>query len=101
MGYLDRTYNVLSTRWLRTVDGGVVHGYHMLLGRAPWQMQAERQRTPQVCHFPLETRQWNPIEHRMCCPIPSRARSPLVSWEVGVNLRGSSPGRTVSWVVTG
>jgi hypothetical protein len=42
-----------------------------------------------VSPFPLGTRQWNKIEHRMFCPIPENGRGrPLVSREVVVNLIG-------------
>jgi hypothetical protein len=49
----------------------------------------------QVCHFPPGTSKWNKIEHRLFCFITKNWRGrPLTSYEVIVNLIGSTTTKT-------
>ena len=84
-----------AARLLITADCGGSHGHRVRLWRLELQKPAdELKRAVQVRHFPPGTRQWNKIEHRLCCHLTAHWRGrPLISRQVVVNLIGSTTTR--------
>lgn len=80
---------------LVTADCGGSNGYRVRLWKVALQkLSNETGLKISVCHFPPGTSKWNKIEHRLFCHISMNWRGkPLVSYDVVVNLIGSTTTR--------
>jgi transposase len=81
-----------SKHLLITADCGGSNGYRNRLWKLKLQEFADEMGlTVHLCHFPPGTSKWNKIEHRLFCHITQNWRArPLTSWQVIVNLIGST-----------
>ncbi len=79
-----------------TADGGGSNSSRNRLWKvALAELAADLNMDLQVCHFPPGTSKWNKIEHRLFCFITKNWRGrPLTSYEVIVNLIGSTTTKT-------
>jgi len=86
------------TELLITADGGGSNGSRVRLWKKEIQNLAnELNMEITVCHFPPGTSKWNKIEHRLFSYISLNwRRKPLTSYEVVVNLIGSTT--TTNWL---
>ena len=85
-----------ATKLMITADGGGSNSSRNRLWKVALQDLANDLGLPlQVCHFPPGTSKWNKIEHRLFCFITKNWRGrPLTSYEVIVNLIGSTTTKT-------
>ncbi len=85
-----------ATTLMITADGGGSNSSRNRLWKVALQELADDLgMVLQVCHFPPGTSKWNKIEHRLFCFITQNWRGrPLTSYEVIVNLIGSTTTRT-------
>jgi hypothetical protein len=85
-----------ATRLMIMADGGGSNSSRNRLWKVALQDLANATRLHlQVCHFPPGTSKWNKIEHRLFCFITKNWRGrPLTSYEVIVNLIGSTTTKT-------
>jgi len=85
-----------ATQLMITADGGGSNSSRSRLWKVALQDLAEVLGLKlQVCHFPPGTSKWNKIEHRLFCFITKNWRGrPLTSYEVIVNLIGSTTTKT-------
>jgi hypothetical protein len=85
---VDQSRYPRSTRLLISADAGGSNGYRVQLWKCELARLAdEMDLAITVCHFPLGTRKWNGIEHRMVAHITTNWRGwPLSSHEVVVEL---------------
>jgi len=85
-----------ATKLMITADGGGSNSSRNRLWKVALQELADDLgMILQVCHFPPGTSKWNKIEHRLFCFITQNWRGrPLTSYEVIVNLIGSTTTKT-------
>jgi len=85
-----------ATKLMITADGGGSNSSRNRLWKVALQDLADAVGLQlQVCHFPPGTSKWNKIEHRLFCFISKNWRGrPLTSYEVIVNLIGSTTTKT-------
>ena len=85
-----------ATKLMITADGGGSNSSRNRLWKVALQDLAnEVGLALHVCHFPPGTSKWNKIEHRLFCFITKNWRGrPLTSYEVIVNLIGSTTTKT-------
>jgi hypothetical protein len=85
-----------ATKLMIVADGGGSNGSRNRLWKVALQGLADDLGLGlQVCHFPPGTSKWNKIEHRLFCFISKNWRGrPLTSYEVIVNLIGSTTTKT-------
>ncbi len=85
-----------ATQLMITADGGGSNSSRNRLWKVALQDLADVLGLKlQVCHFPPGTSKWNKIEHRLFCFITKNWRGrPLTSYEVIVNLIGSTTTKT-------
>jgi hypothetical protein len=85
-----------ATKLMITADGGGSNSSRNRLWKVALQDLAnDLDLALQVCHFPPGTSKWNKIEHRLFCFITKNWRGrPLTSYEVIVNLIGSTTTKT-------
>ena len=85
-----------ARRLLITADGGGSNSSRSRLWKAALQDLADELGLEfEVCHFPPGTSKWNKIEHRLFCFITKNWRGrPLISYQVVVNLIGSTTTKT-------
>jgi transposase len=81
---------------LINADGGGSNSSRVKLWKFQLQELADETRLEiTVCHLPPGTSKWNKIEHRLFCHITQNWRArPLTSYEVIVNLIGSTTTKT-------
>jgi transposase len=93
---MGRQLHPNSNRILITADSGGSNSSRGRLWKAElqkWANEIGMQIT--VCHLPPGTSKWNKIEHRLFCHITRNWRArPLTSYEVVVNLIGSTTTKT-------
>jgi hypothetical protein len=85
-----------ATKLMITADGGGSNSSRNRLWKVALQNLADILGLElHVCHFPPGTSKWNKIEHRLFCSITKNWRGrPLTSYEVIVNLIGSTTTKT-------
>ena len=84
-----------ATELMITADGGGSNSSRNRLWKVAFQTGERTGRGLEVCHFPPGTSKWNKIEHRLFCFITKNWRGrPLTSYEVIVNLIGSTTTKT-------
>ncbi len=85
-----------ATKLMITADGGGSNSSRNRLWKVALQDLANAVGLQlHVCHFPPGTSKWNKIEHRLFCFITKNWRGrPLTSYEVIVNLIGSTTTKT-------
>lgn len=85
-----------SKRLLITADSGGSNGYRLKLWKKELQQFSDDTGLAiSVCHFPPGTSKWNKIEHKLFSFISINWKGrPLTSYEVIVNLIGSTRTRT-------
>jgi transposase len=89
---LGRRRHPQAKRLLITADSGGSNGNRSRLWKVELQqLSNELGLAIEVCHFPPGTSKWNKIEHRLFCHVTRNWQGqPLVSYEVVVNLIGST-----------